>query len=379
MLFLSSRSSKACSATTSFSCRASWRRSVTSLLVAARAVSPTEAEIEKVRKDIAEIKARLSGIESTTRLLEESRLRSLELRLDDAHKPRFVLNEQSAVRDAKLIVLDGVSMVGHDMARDLLAFGRPILVLGDPGQLPPIDGQGAFTEAEPDVMLTEIHRQAGDSAVIRLATMAREGRPIPYGAHDTFVWKMRRSDVAPEQMLRGGQVICGRNATRLQLNNAMKRAAGFERVYPTGEIRDGTPEKIICLKNRNDLGIVNGMFLTLGDVRDENELSFCATIRTEDGDIVGGSEDRPERHYLYKGYFDDHVAEDRGRHRRDHYKKRGLIEAVWGWAVTCHKSQGSQWGNVLVYDDGLGRTPEDRARWLCTAITRAEQGLVILD
>jgi len=56
-------------------------------------------------------------------------------------------------------------------------------------------GEGAFTQAEPDVMLTEIHRQAGESAIIRLATMAREGRPIPYGEHDTFVWKMRRTDV----------------------------------------------------------------------------------------------------------------------------------------------------------------------------------------
>ena len=344
-----------------------------------RVSEATEAEIEKVRKDIAEIKARLAGLDSTKRLLEESRLRSLELRLDDAHKPRFVLNDQSAVRDAKLIVLDEVSMVGDEMACDLLAFGKPILVLGDPGQLPPIRGQGAFTEAEPDVMLTGIHRQAGDSAVIRLATMAREGRPIPYGRHDAFVWKMRRSDVGPEQMLRGGQVICGRNATRLQLNNAMKRAAGYESIYPTGEVRSGTSEKIICLRNRNDLGIVNGMFLTLGEVRDENETSFSATIRTEDGDIVGGSADKPERHFIYKGHFDDHIEADPDRGRRDHWTRRGLIEAVWGWAVTCHKSQGSQWENVLVYDDGLGRTPEDRARWLYTAITRAERGLVILD
>ena len=68
------------------------------------------------------------------------RLRSLELRLDDIHKPRFVLNEQSIVRDARLIVLYEVSMVGAEMARDLLAFGKPILVLSDPGQLPPIKG-----------------------------------------------------------------------------------------------------------------------------------------------------------------------------------------------------------------------------------------------
>ena len=58
--------------------------------------------------------------------------------------PRFVLNEQSLVRDADLIVLDEVSMVGAEMAADLLAFGKPILVLGDPGQLPPIKGDGRF-------------------------------------------------------------------------------------------------------------------------------------------------------------------------------------------------------------------------------------------
>ena len=49
--------------------------------------------------------------------------------------------------------------------------------------------------------------------------------------------------------------------------------------------------------------------------------------------------------------------------------------------VMCftHKSQGSSFPTVIVYDDGLGRTSEDRARWLYTAITRAEWGLVILD
>jgi exodeoxyribonuclease-5 len=103
------------------------------------------------------------------------RLKRLELRLCDIHQPRFVLNEQSLVREADLIVLDEVSMVGPEMAADLLAFGKPILVLGDPGQLPPIKGAGAFTDMAPDVMLTEIHRQAGESAIIRLATMARQG------------------------------------------------------------------------------------------------------------------------------------------------------------------------------------------------------------
>lgn len=339
-----------------------------------RVSEATPAEIEKIKSEIGELRAKISSLGMAERLFAESQLRSLELRLADIHKPRFVLNEQSALREAKLLVLDEVSMVGDEMARDLLAFGKPVLVLGDPGQLPPVKGEGAFTKDAPNVMLTEIHRQAGESAIIRLATLARESKPIPYGAHDEFVWKMRRTDVGPEQMLRGGQVICGKNATRLQLNLAMKRAAGFGGIYP-----EGNGEKIICLKNRNDLGLVNGMFLDLGGIEDEDELSFTATITTEDGQKIGGENGNAERFRIYKGHFDEHVAPDPERERRDHWKKKTLIETVWGWAITCHKSQGSQWPNIIVFDDGLGRTAEDRARWLYTAITRAERGLVILD
>ena len=328
----------------------------------------TPEEIERVTRELGSLRGGLRAMGPAERSFAETQIRRLELRLADIHQPRFILNEQSLVRDADLIVLDEVSMVGAEMASDLLAFGKPILVLGDPGQLPPIKGDGAFTDANPDVMLTDIHRQAETSAIIRLATLARQSLPIPYGEHDDFVWKMRRADIGPHQFLKGGQVICGRNATRLFLNTAMKQAAGFPDAYPRGR-----GEKIICLKNRHDLGLVNGMFLDLSDIRDESPLAFSASVRTEDGTSV------PGRQWFYKGHFDDHVAYDAERLRRDWHDMRGLVESVWGYAITCHKAQGSQWENVIVYDDGLGRTAEDRARWLYTAITRAEQGLVILD
>lgn len=333
-----------------------------------RVSEATPEEIERVTRELETLRGSLRSMGPAERSFGETQIRRLELRLADSHQPRFVLNEQSLVRDADLIVLDEVSMVGAEMASDLLAFGKPILVLGDPGQLPPIKGEGAFTDAAPDVMLTGIHRQAETSAIIRLATMARQSTPIPYGEYDAFAWKMRRSDVGPHQFLKGGQVICGRNATRLHLNNAMKQAAGFTGVYP-----QGNGEKIICLKNRHDLGLVNGMFLDLSEIRDESALAFSAVVRTEDGDAV------PGRQWFYKGYFDDHDAYDADRLRRDWHEMRGLVESIWGYAITCHKAQGSQWENVIVYDDGLGRTAQDRARWLYTAITRAERGLVILD
>lgn len=74
----------------------------------------------------------------------------------------------------------------------------------------------------------------------------------------------------------------------------------------------------------------------------------------------------------------DHLSFDPHRHNRDWKVKRQLSEATFGWAITCHKAQGSQWENVIVWDDGLGQSEADRRRWLYTAITRAERGLVIL-
>lgn len=333
-----------------------------------RVSEATPEEIDRVERDLLDLQRGLGRMGSAERAFAEMQISKLQLRLADIHKPTFLLNEQSLVRDADLIVLDEVSMVGPEMAADLLAFGKPILVLGDPGQLPPIKGTGAFTEAEPDIMLTEIHRQAGESAIIRLATMARQGIDIPPGEHDAHVWKLPRQMVRPEQMLRGGQVICGRNDTRRWLNSQIKQAAGFPAPYPAGQ-----DEKLICLKNRHDLGLVNGMFLSLTEIQHESELAFSATITTEDGVAISG------RHRFYKGHYDDHVRYDRERLTRDYREMRGLIESSWGYAITCHKAQGSQWENVVVYDDGLSRTAEDRNRWLYTAITRAERGLVILD
>src|SRR5262245_3424177 len=73
--------------------------------------------------------------------------------------PSFELWGEAPASKARLIVIDECSMVDAELARDLLSFGVPLLVLGDPAQLPPIQGGGFFTDAEPDAMLTEVHRR----------------------------------------------------------------------------------------------------------------------------------------------------------------------------------------------------------------------------
>ena len=82
-----------------------------------------------------------------------------------------------ADRDRRM--LDGRCRAG----RDLLSFGVPVLVLGDPAQLPPIQGGGFFTDAKPDAMLTEVHRQAQDDPIVRLSMDVREGRRLEPGTY----------------------------------------------------------------------------------------------------------------------------------------------------------------------------------------------------
>src|SRR4029077_5347850 len=97
--------------------------------------------------------------------------------------PDFVLWDDAPASKAQLIVIYEISMVDAELGRDLMSFGVPVLVLGDPAQLPPIQGGGFFTEAEPDAMLTEVHRQACDNPIIRLSMDIRAGLDLEPGRY----------------------------------------------------------------------------------------------------------------------------------------------------------------------------------------------------
>lgn len=102
----------------------------------------------------------------------------------ESGKVEFKLDPAGHAADADLIGVDECSMVGPVEGTDLLSFGKKVLVMGDPGQLPPIKGQGFFTTRKPDVFLREVHRQAAESPILRLATMARQGIELPIGEWD---------------------------------------------------------------------------------------------------------------------------------------------------------------------------------------------------
>ena len=102
--------------------------------------------------------------------------------------PSFELWDDAPASKAKLIVIDECSMVDAELGRDLMSFGVPVLVLGDPAQLPPVQGGGFFTEAEPDAMLTEVHRQAQDDPIVRLSMQVRNGERLALGEYGLTRW-----------------------------------------------------------------------------------------------------------------------------------------------------------------------------------------------
>jgi exodeoxyribonuclease-5 len=137
-----------------------------------------------------------------------------------------------ALVGVSLVIIDEASMVDEALGRDLLSFGVAVLVLGDPGQLPPISGAGFFTAGEPNFMLTDVHRQAKDSPIIRLATAVRERtfRRDPKRVDGLTITS--KADLDPADATDADAVIVGRNETRHTYNKRLRELKGFEGDVP---------------------------------------------------------------------------------------------------------------------------------------------------
>src|SRR5437763_8949513 len=165
--------------------------------------------------------------------------------------PSFDLWDEAPASKAALIVIDECSMVDAELGRDLMSFGVPLLVLGDPAQLPPIQGGGFYTEVEPDAMLTEVHRQAEDNPIIRLSMDIRAGielEPGRYGESEIVT----RDDLDPQRVVEADQVLVGKNSTRRAYNMRMRPRRGFAGAMPLAG------DKLVCLRNNRRKGLFNG-------------------------------------------------------------------------------------------------------------------------
>lgn len=280
----------------------------------------------------------------------------------------FVLNRESAVADAELVIIDEVSMVGEELARDLLSFRTKVLVLGDPAQLPPVKGEGFFINARPDVMLTEVHRQAAENPIIRMSMDVREGRRLQFGTYGDSRVIDRAGvdrDELRELVMGADQLLCGMNKTRHAFNHRVrqiKHMAGQPEAYLP---RAG--DRLVCLRNDKEKGLLNGGLWEVQQARPKGTAQrMDLKLRSLDDDAQAPT-DVSVPFAFFAGRESD----------MDWRELKRVDQFTYGYALTVHKSQGSQWDNVVLFDESA-TFREDRAKHLYTGLTRAAERITVL-
>lgn len=288
------------------------------------------------------------------------------------HKPRPKLE-----CPYKLIVVDEVSMIPVDMWELLLSHNVHVIALGDPFQLPPIDGESEIL-THPHVFLDEIVRQAQDSEIIRLTMDIRAGKPlIKHKGNEVTI----TSNTHLNEVYYSGadQIIAAKNITRADINWKCRKIK-FGPDIPSYPVEG---EKVICLKNYWDImlsqgePLINGMIGSLNNIYYDESILFSDLFDKEMfADFI------TEEDNVFCDLFMDYKLFTDGKQTisSDNWQKyKGVPKPRlfdYGYCITCHKSQGSEWDKVLVFAEYMKGT--DFQRWLYTAATRSKKKLIIV-
>ncbi len=309
---------------------------------------------------------------------------------------RFIKREKIDEK-IRLIIIDEASMVNETILNDLLSFKVKCLFCGDGAQLPPVNGTCPLL-VNPHYTMKEIVRQAKDNPIVQVATMAREGKHIPFGNYGDKVCVIGKNALSPKErerlFLKADQIICGRNSTRVRLNEEIRGYKGIpkEQTLPI----DG--EKVICTLNdwekpldkSSRFHLVNGIIGRAEEVVEcVDELAtmeFTADFMEEsiktpfDTGIFTSGQYRHrygERAVTLSNGTVVHEGDFALLHKFKAVAQEPICRFEFAYAVTCHKAQGSEFNFVIVFDESWA-FGEERNRWLYTAITRAKEKLLII-
>lgn len=269
-------------------------------------------------------------------------------------QPKYQLNMHSKLKDKSLVIVDEYSMLGDKLIADLRKVAKKILYIGDSFQLPPVKDECSL---KPDYKMVEIHRQALDSAIIRNSMKIRQGETLIFCQENDFDYLPKRQ-VAPELYSSVDQIIVGVNKTRMEWNKRFRQLRGID---PNSLPKKD--EKLICLKNNHEAKLFNGMVGTAArDAKRKNKDFYTLDFENSSGLNVwiGDTEGTGAK---YDAYNKLHQSLDR---------------FDFGYAITAHKSQGSEFENVLVYNQPIGKGIE-RQRWLYTSLTRARKHCTLVE
>ena len=273
----------------------------------------------------------------------------------------FIRNKESPLRYAKLLICDEVSMVNAELAMDLLKFGVPILVVGDPGQLDPIEGEGFFTRGRPDTLLTKVERVALDNPLIWIATRIRKGLVLKPGRYGDSRVYAPNTEIRDKHIMKADQIICGRNKTRMSLNRRYRMLSGHYDQDTQFPVRG---DRLMCLKNNKITGVLNGTqwhcsepeirpIMKLKDIKNPlrgfeptNLDGLHFRVRALD---LFDSEGNPLiiNTVCSAHHFDTNLPEPPWR------DIAGTDAYTFGYAATAHKFQGSQAEHTLVIDESV--------------------------
>ena len=251
------------------------------------------------------------------------------------------------------------SMIDGRMGEDVTSFGTKILVLGDPAQLPPIMGAGYFTEGvTPDVMLTDIHRQAKDNPIIAMATKVRNHESLSVGSYGESL-VAEKCHIDETHALAADQILVGRNKTRHASNKRMRALYGRTDHLPVSE------DKLVCLRNNHEIGLLNGAIWFVNEMGLIEDDRLFMTIRSENSDDEVLEVEAHTQYFMGQG------------EALPWWERKNAEEFDFGYALTVHKAQGSQWDNVLLFDESHCFRA-DKHRWLYTGLTRAAERVVVV-
>ena len=292
--------------------------------------------------------------------------------------------------DYDVIVVDEVSMAPKSLMELLFKHQVYVICLGDPFQLPPIDkDEDNHLLDNPHIFLDEIMRQEEDSEIIQLTMKIRNQEPIDY-FNGNEVKIIPYSDLNTGVLQWGDQILTATNAKRQAINNQMRALQGR-----TGEPVDG--DKIICLRNYWEDSSLNGDALingTIGILQNSfqtwREIPRFVQSDIRKFDVLVGDLVVPETNDVYQMTEMDRqmiITGEKCCDWRLSYKlgkvrpKYGEIvpkEFTYAYAITTHKSQGSEWPKVVVLEEKFPFDKTEHARWLYTACTRSSEKLVLV-
>lgn len=284
-----------------------------------------------------------------------------------------------------VVVVDECSMMPKEMWDLLTSYPDVfIIALGDPGQLPALFDSCNILN-NPHIFLDEVMRQAADSGIIELSMKVRNEEDIKgFSSSDARV--LPKDEFVTGMLTWADITLCATNNTKDNLNNL------YRQILNKNGIVD-EEEKLICNKNYWDVFSIDGEPLTNGCI------GYFKNIKEES--FVLPDYLYPERFTLLRGDFVTETGElypdilidkklieigkptftNKQRYaisKNKKYKKVLPLEFSYGYAITTHRSQGSEWEKVLVVEEGFPFKKEEHKQWMYTACTRASSRLTVL-